>query len=51
MMTADALARALGCTLSDLEDLDGTGRDLTPDMVISDALAGVLSARWWGNQK
>lgn len=51
MITADALARALGCTLADLEDLDGSEIEMLPLQILDDAEAGKLSARWMGAQK
>lgn len=46
MITADALARELGCTLSDLEDLDGAGREMLAVQIIGDDLADDLRAAW-----
>lgn len=44
MITADALARELGCTLSDLTD-DG-GPALHPEAKLSDHLAGAIRRSW-----
>lgn len=46
MITADSFARELGCTLSDLEELDGTGRTIKADMLFMDSLADMLRIEW-----
>lgn len=46
MITADALAREIGCTLADIEDLDGTGHPITSDMMLQDNLANMLRREW-----
>lgn len=46
MITADALARELGCTLSDLEDLASSLIALACDSSLSDAAANEFRRRW-----
>lgn len=46
MITADALARELGCTLADLEDLDPFTRPLQSQHLFFDVWADELRAAW-----
>lgn len=46
MITLDALARHLGCTLSDLDDLGVLVRPAQPDTLVMDRLAGELLTAW-----
>lgn len=46
MITADALARELGCTLADLEDLASSRVSLACDSSLSDAAANEFRRRW-----
>lgn len=46
MIAADTLARELGCTLADLEDLDGTLGTLKPEHMIYNMHADVLRVEW-----
>lgn len=49
MITADALARELGCTLSDLEELDRLDysiNPLKPHDQLTDATASILRRAW-----
>lgn len=46
MIAADHLARELGCTLSDLEELVATGRTIKADMLFMDSLADMLRIEW-----
>lgn len=46
MIAADILARELGCTLSDLEELDRSLGTLNPEHMIYDIHADRLRARW-----
>ena len=50
MMTLDMLARMIGCTLADLEDL-GIMPPARPDTPITMSSAGILAARWAEAQK
>ena len=46
MITADALARELGCTLADLDDLGVIAPNLMPDVLIYERAADQLRAAW-----
>ena len=46
MISADILARELGCTLSDLEDLDRGLGTLNPEHMIYNMHADMLRAEW-----
>lgn len=46
MIAADTLARELGCTLADLEDLDGTGRTIKADMLFRAETADIFRFAW-----
>lgn len=46
MITLDGLARYIGCTLSDLDDLDILVRPAKPDTLVMDRLAGELLTAW-----
>lgn len=50
MITADALARELGCTLADLEDLDPFTRPLEAEHLFFDQWADKLRAAWLAAQ-
>lgn len=51
MMTLDMLARMIGCTLADLDDLGILPAPARCDSLVSDATAGKLCARWTEAQK
>lgn len=46
MIAADHLARELGCTLADLEDLASSRVSLACDSSLSDAAANEFRRRW-----
>lgn len=46
MITADTLARELGCTLADLADMIGVRLDVAANAVITGKQADLVRAEW-----
>lgn len=46
MITLDALARSLGCTLSDIDDLAVLAAPAEPDRIVPDIHARTIAAEW-----
>lgn len=46
MITADSLARELGCTLADLEESSSSRVAFAPDSLLAEATANEYRRRW-----